>query len=126
MDGVLEDVGAGLFESDPGSHLHSELPGEGVPGFLDLWDPVGVSANELFETLDVVVDVRFFANANEDPCPFDGLQPIHHHKKCVGVPVRLVLFDQGLGLGVNGEDGLVLLVADAVVDVASSCEVSVL
>ena len=126
MNGVLEDVGAGLFECDPGSHLHSELPGEGVPGFFDLWDPVGVSANELFEPLNVVVDVRFFAYANEDPCPFDGLQPIHHHEKCVWVPVRLVLFNQGLGLGVDGEDGLVLLVADAVVDVACGREVSVL
>ena len=126
MDGVLEDVGAGLFESDPGSHLHGELPGEGVPGLLDLWDPVCVSADELFEALDVGVDVRFFADANEDPGPFDGLQPIHHHKECVGVPVCLVLLDQGLGLGVNGEDGLVLLVADTVVDVASGCKVSVL
>ena len=44
----------------------------------------------------------------------------------MGVPVSLVLFDQGLGLGVDGEDGLVLLVTDSVVDVASGCEVSVL
>ena len=85
-----------------------------------------MSTNELFEPLDVVVDVRLFAYANEGPCPFDGFQPVHHHKKCVRVPVRLVLLDQGLGFGVNSEDGLMLLVADAAVDVAGSCEVSVL
>ena len=42
------------------------------------------------------------------------------------VPVSLVLLDKCLGLGVDGEDGLVLLVADSVVDVAGGGEVAML
>ena len=39
-----------------------------------------MSADELFEPLDVVVYIRLFADADEDPGPFDGLQSVHHHE----------------------------------------------
>ena len=85
-----------------------------------------MASDKLFEALDVVLDVGLFPDVDEDPCPFDGFQAVHHHEKCVWVPVSLVLLDQCLGLGVDGEYGLVFLVADAAVDVASGGEVSVL
>ena len=44
----------------------------------------------------------------------------------MGVPVSLVLLDKCLGLGVDGKDRLVLLVADSIVDVAGGCEVAML
>ena len=43
-----------------------------------------------------------------------------------GSQSALFFSTRGLGFGVNNEDGLMFLVADAAVDVAGSCEVSVL
>ena len=79
-----------------------------------------MSPDELFEALDILVDVRFFTS------PFDGLQAVHDHKECVWVPVSLVLLDECLGLGVNGENGLVFPVTGSVVDVSCCCEMAVL
>ena len=64
-----------------------------MPCFFDLWDSVGVSSYKLFEALDVVLDVGLFPDVDEDPSPFDGFQAVHHHEKCVWVPVGFVLFD---------------------------------
>ncbi len=85
-----------------------------------------MSSDKLFKSLDIVVNVGFFSDADEGPGPLDGVEAVHDHEKGVWVPINLVLLDEGLGLRVNGEDGLVLLVADAVVDAACRCDVSVL
>ena len=126
LDGILQDVGAGLLECDSCSHLHCHLPGKGVPGLLDLWDAVCVPPDELFESLDVVVDVGFFSNVVEDPSPLDGIEAVHDHEESVWILINLVLFDECLSLGVNGENGLVLLVTGAVVDATCCGEVSML
>ena len=52
-----------------------------------------MSSYKLFEALDVVLDVGLFPDVDEDPSPFDGFQAVHHHEKCVWVPVGFVLFD---------------------------------
>ena len=46
-----------------------------------------MSSDKLFEALDVVLDVGLFPDVDEDPSPFDGFQAVHHHEKCVWVPV---------------------------------------
>ena len=50
-----------------------------------------MSSYKLFEALDVVLDVGLFPDVDEDPSPFDGFQAVHHHEKCVWVPVGFVL-----------------------------------
>ena len=87
-----------MFEGDSGAHLHGELPGERIPSLFDLWNAVSMAA----------------------------IQAVHDHEECVWVPISLILLDQGLGLGINGEDGLVLLVTGSVVDASCGSEVSVL
>ena len=52
-----------------------------------------MSSDKLFEALDVVLDVGLFPDVDEDPCPFDGFQAVHHHEKCVWAPVGFVLLD---------------------------------
>ena len=42
-----------------------------------------MSSYQLFEALDVVLDVGLFPDVDEDPSPFDGFQAVHHHEKCV-------------------------------------------
>ena len=85
MHGVLYDVRAGLLEGDTCSRLHGYLPGEGVPGFLDLWDAIRMSSDELFESLDVTVYVGFVSNSDEGPCPADCFEAIHDPQEGVWV-----------------------------------------
>ena len=73
---VLDHVLACLFEGHSSPHLHGNLPGECVPGCLDLLEAVVVSPGQGLESLDVIVDVDLFSQANECPGPFDGLKAI--------------------------------------------------
>ena len=73
LDGVLDHVLAGLFKSDPSPHLQGDLPGESVPSCLNLLEAVVVSSGQGLKSLDEIVDVDFISQANECPCPFDGL-----------------------------------------------------
>ena len=73
---VLDHILACLFEGNSSSHLHCDLPGECVPGCLDLLEAIIVSPGQGLKALDVVVDVDLFSQVNECPGPFDGLKAI--------------------------------------------------
>ena len=59
LDGVLDHVLTGLFESHSSSHLHGDLPGECVPSCLDLLEAIVVSPGKGLKSLDKIVDVDF-------------------------------------------------------------------
>ena len=59
LDGVLDHVLAGLFESDSSSHLHGDLPRERVPSCLDLLEAIVVSPGQGLKSLYEIVDIDF-------------------------------------------------------------------
>ena len=61
-----------------------------------------------------------------DENPANCFEAVHDHQEGVQVPVHLVLLDEGLGVRIDGENGLVLLIAHSVVRAACSGEVTML